>query len=675
VLHRATGGNPFFVSEVLAAGEQDVPATVRDAVLARFAKLSQHGQAVVRAAALLRTPCERDVLLEVARQDEEALDECVARGLLEPDRSGVRFRHELAQRAVEAGVSRGQRVELHARALAALRDRQIVDTDRLAAHAAGAGDAEAVLELAPAAGDRAAELGAHRSAVQHYAAALRFAARLEEASRARLLERHAHEALLADDGRAALASQRRALAAWRRLGDAQAEGDCLRDLAFMLWLDGDSVAAVESAERAVELLETAAPASVELARAYARLAQCYANSEVSASAAEEQARRALALAERVGEEAVAVDALTTIGIVEVYAERETGWRTLEQALGRARAAKHDWELGRILVNLVEAGRDLRRYRIADRYRDEALAHVGARGVERVFLQRRLLSDLAELDLERGRWEDAERLASSILREPQTAAVVRARALTTIGRLRARRGDGDPWRTLDEAVALGVSDSLPLAAARAEAAWLAGDLAGARREAEDALVGAAELDVAVPWWRGELGFWAWKAGSNHDLPPDTPKPYALHVACRHREAAARWRSIGCPYQEALALSDGGGESDLRSALATFQSLGARPMAQEVARGLRVRGARRIPRGPRPATARNPAGLTRRELDVLALIAAGLSNGDIAERLVVSKKTVDNHVSAVYRKLGVRTRVRAAEEAARLGLQDRKPAAPR
>ena len=95
------------------------------------------------------------------------------------------------------------------------------------------------------------------------------------------------------------------------------------------------------------------------------------------------------------------------------------------------------------------------------------------------------------------------------------------------------------------------------------------------------------------------------------------------------------------------------------------LGARPAAQMVARKLRERGAR-VPRGPRQATQENPAGLTGRQLEVLALLADGLSNAEIADRLVVSQKTVDHHVSAILKKLAVRSRAQAAAEAARLGI---------
>jgi DNA-binding NarL/FixJ family response regulator len=74
----------------------------------------------------------------------------------------------------------------------------------------------------------------------------------------------------------------------------------------------------------------------------------------------------------------------------------------------------------------------------------------------------------------------------------------------------------------------------------------------------------------------------------------------------------------------------------------------------------------PRGPQRWTRGNPAELTRREIEVLALVQQGLSNVEIAERLFLSTKTVHHHVSAILRKLGVSRRGQAAAEAARLGL---------
>ena len=145
-----------------------------------------------------------------------------------------------------------------------------------------------------------------------------------------------------------------------------------------------------------------------------------------------------------------------------------------------------------------------------------------------------------------------------------------------------------------------------------------------------------------------------------------KPYALSIAGDWRGAAACWRELGCPYEAALALADAEDPDALRESHEQLLGLGAARAAAIVARRLRELGVRGLPRGPRARTRANPAGLTARELEVLALLVEGMRNAEIAERLVVSTKTVDHHVSAVLRKLGVRTRGEAVAEAGRLGI---------
>ena len=102
-----------------------------------------------------------------------------------------------------------------------------------------------------------------------------------------------------------------------------------------------------------------------------------------------------------------------------------------------------------------------------------------------------------------------------------------------------------------------------------------------------------------------------------------------------------------------------------ALRVLEELGAEPAAERARGHLRALGVR-VP-GPAPATRANPAGLTGRQLDVLALVTEGLTNAEIAERLVVSVRTVDHHVAAVLEKLGVRSRREAAEAARELGIE--------
>ena len=152
-------------------------------------------------------------------------------------------------------------------------------------------------------------------------------------------------------------------------------------------------------------------------------------------------------------------------------------------------------------------------------------------------------------------------------------------------------------------------------------------------------------------------------------------HRLALSGQWQAAADIWREQGFGFEAALALADSGEVAPMREALDELRALGAKPAAAIVARRLRDLGERRLPRGPRPRTMSNPEGLTARELDVLPLLAEGMRNAQIAERLIVSPKTVDHHVSAILRKLGAATRGEAGAQAARLGLIAAPSAAPR
>jgi DNA-binding CsgD family transcriptional regulator len=666
-LYRKTNGNPLFVAEVLAAETDEIPDTVRDAVLARAARLSLPARELIEAVAIAPPRAEVWLLEAMIGEGVGRLEEGLASGVLTSGPDSVAFRHELARLAVEESLTPDRRLALHRAATKALAapPSGAPDLDRLSHHAEAAADAEAVLRFAPAAAERAASLGAHREAAAHWGRALRFGLDLPADARAEMLERRAYECYLTGQFSEAVAAQESALETRRGLGDPLKEGDSLRSYSRLLRFVGRIDEAAEVGREAIACLEPL-EAGRDLAMAYANLAHLYATSDDQGGAIT-WGTRALELGERLDDVEIRVYALSSIGAVELQRGSAEGARKLEESLEVAHRAGLEDHTGRAFLNLVWWPIRNRDYALVRRYLEPGLEYCTERGLDlwRLFL----LACRARLQLDEGRWTEAADSSAAVLRDPRAWPVPRIYALTVLALARARRGDPDLWPPLEEARALSEPTGElqrigPAATARAEAAWLEGRADLVAEATEGALQLARERDAATVL--GELACWRWRAGVREELPPGAAEPYALQIGGQWGRAAEMWRELGCPYEAALAVADADDDDALRGALAELQALGAKPAAAIVARRLRARGTRGLPRGPRATTRENPAGLTARELEVLELVAQGLRNADIAERLFLSEKTVGHHVSAILRKLGVRTRGEASAEAVRLGV---------
>jgi DNA-binding CsgD family transcriptional regulator len=673
-LHAVTGGNPFFVTEVLAGDGQDIPPTVRDAVLARAARLSLSGRAVLDAAATLGPRIEPWLLAEVVRAEAQAADECMAIGMLVAQGDLLSFRHELARQTILQSISPPRRMMLHRLALDALKMSPATRDDfaRLAHHAEAAGDPESVLAYAPEAARRAAAAGAHREAAALYALALRYADDQPTADRAELFETYARECGHLDQPAEAIEARRKALDLWRETGNRLKEGELLALTAHSLVGMGRNAEAEQVSRAAIAVLEPLA-ATPELALAYRMQAHLRMLNRDFAEAIR-WGEQAINLAERFGDRNVLTMAYNSVGSALMFSDFERGCAYLERSLALARDLSLDFYVANAFLNLGSGSGELHRFQKADRYLAEGIAYCAERDLDVLRLYMLAWQSLTQVYL--GRWREAEEAAGEVLQQPGAMTISRIVALVALGRLRARRGDGDATTVLDEALTLAEGTQTlqrlaPVRAARAEAAWLNGERARALEEARAAYDLATNKQHA--WFTGELAFWRWRAGDAISIPPWTATPFALHIAGDWRGAAAEWERLDCPYEQAQALADGDEAAQL-AALALFEQVGANPAANALRYLLRARRVRGVPRGPRPATRRNAFGLTAREMDVLTLLADNLANADIAARLSISPRTVEHHVSAVLAKLRAGSRGEAIALAQQRGLVETKPYRP-
>jgi DNA-binding CsgD family transcriptional regulator/tetratricopeptide (TPR) repeat protein len=721
-IYASSQGNPFYAEELLAAGSG---GTLREVVLARCARLSPAALQIVRLAAAAGRPLGPELVAAAGVEEPaawEAIREAIGRYILasDPEDGTIAFRHAIVRTVVYDDLLAGERRALHA-AIARALEPAGAHPAELAHHWNAAGDEPAALAAAIRAGAAAATAYASEEAAEQFANALALWDRVAPAARPAGADRIDLLAHAAEAARATADFDRAVGYCREALEPIDAGAEPVRAARFherigryRAW---DLEGSLACYARALELLpdEPTADRARVLGDEALTLMLMVRWEEAAA-----RAHEALAVAGAAGARAEEGYARATLGLVLAYlGDLAAGERELVRAVALVEEHSHAEDCARAYMHLAEIKRLAGSYHEAMELTRKGIAvaeRLGAHGAFGTFMVVNLAEDLFRL----GRWDEAAATLAELESRPSpiTAALFRD---TLAGELAVARGDFDAARASFERAEAGRESGIPSELLPSLGSGLA-ELALWERRADAALehvratlaaVGDAEDRMYTPivYAMGvrvaaELAERPGPAAEEHRararafvarlrelLAGSGPLPLsaAAHLRLAEAEltralgrsdpaawaeAAQAWDRLEFPYPAAYARFRQAEASPASEAVAgahaAAATLGAVPLQLEIealARRARVALAGR--RTVRVPTAGDALGLTRREVEVLKLVADGLSNREIARRLFISDNTAGVHVSHILSKLNVSSRVTAAGVAHRAGLLDQPP----
>jgi len=667
-VYSISGGNPFYVNEILASYSPGVPDNIKDSVLSVYNTLDEKTKHVWRILSVLPTAFEVNFLEKMEPEYAPAIENCLDKKVMILENGLLSFKHELFRRTIEDSLSPLVRIELNKKVLELFLDNfeQSGETERIIHHAKNANAYDLIERYAPVAAKQAALVGAHIESAKLYLSAIEYYQGNDKDLLTQLYESYAYECYLTNQIKEAIIYTGKALNLWKVKNDTEKIGNSLRFLSRLWWFDGNRKQAESFGQKAIEVLDNA-PTSSAKAMAYSNMSQLKMLSDQPDECIF-WGEKAIDMAKELKNEEILCHALNNVGDVQIRipATKQSGIALLRESLEIALKNSYHEHVARAYTNIGHNGLLIKDFEFAKEALEAGIQYCEERGLDSWTTYQ--LSGKARLCLETGNWNEAFRIADNLLRNEDQSPIVRIGALVVVATIKMRRGEEEVLPLLMEAKAkafqtMELQRIIPALVALLEYEWIIGEQ-HIEKESLDTAISMVE-QMGNIYENSEFAYWLMKSRNQAVSLREHYEGYYGYSQKQASKIAALWSASGCTYQQALALFEGN-EDDKRKAITYIQGLGAQAVYEKLKSQMRNSGIKSIPRGIRKSTQSNPALLTDRELDVLQLLNEGMQNKEIAARLFISAKTVDHHISALLYKLEAKSRVKAVQEAIKLGI---------
>jgi DNA-binding CsgD family transcriptional regulator/tetratricopeptide (TPR) repeat protein len=667
-VYSISGGNPFYVNEILASYSPGIPDNIKDSILSVYNLQDKKTKQVWEILSVLPTGFELKYLEKIDPDYADGVENSLNIKILVLNEGMISFKHELYRRTIESSLSPLVRVTLNKKILSLFLEnfQQSNETERIIHHAKNANEYELVERYAPLAARQAAAVGAHIEASKLYFSAIEYYHGNDKNKLIEFYELYAYECYLTNKHKEAIIYTGKSLNLWKEKGDQVKIGNCLRFLSCLWWFDGNHKQAESYGSQAIEILNNQ-PSSRAKAMAFSNMAHLKSKMDQDEECIF-WAEKAIAIAREVDDKETLAHALNNMGsaLIMNQLSMQKGIELLQQSLEIALENSNHEHVAQAYTCLGINWVSMKEYALAKKALEDGIFYCEERDLDSQKLY--MLSSKARLNLETGNSKEAYLIADNLLKTEDLLLVAKIGALTVLATIKMRRGEQDALPLLFEAKTLAFETMelqriIPVFLAFLEYEWINGK----------SYIEMETLSQVIKWIvdlgkfskKSRFYFWLRKTGKDHLLPGEENESHEENNMVTVMKETELWENWGCPYEYALSLFEGG-DPDKRRAIAIIHQLDADAVYEKIKLEMRSSGIKSIPRGIRKTTQANPAHLTERELDVLRLLKEGMQNKEIADRLFISAKTVDHHISALLFKLNVNSRVKAVHEAIHLGI---------